>query len=153
MAGVFLVVEQIIRIYQRKDLTRIQDLITNTGSAIIFLFSRVLFLGMMIHVYVYLYDHYRIVDMPLHSFWTWFVSLLLVEFVYYWTHRALHELNILWAGMSPQYELCKFVFMSKFRLCTICLHKVGRRYLLIINYYGADLKSFGKFEDTSSFTA
>lgn len=53
---------------------------------------------MIIHVYIHLYDNYRILDMPLHSFWSWFVSLLLVEFVYYWTHRALHELNILWAA-------------------------------------------------------
>lgn len=52
----------------------------------------------MIHVYVFLWDHYRVVDMPLHSLWTWFVSVLLVEFVYYWTHRALHEFNILWAA-------------------------------------------------------
>lgn len=53
---------------------------------------------MIIHVYVYLYDNYRIIDMPLYSIWTWLVSLLLVEFVYYWTHRALHEFNILWAA-------------------------------------------------------
>ncbi|KAJ6220027.1 hypothetical protein RDWZM_005839 [Blomia tropicalis] len=58
----------------------------------------VLFLGVMIHVYVYIYDNYRIIDLPLYSIWTWLLSLLLVEFVYYWTHRALHEFNILWAA-------------------------------------------------------
>lgn len=40
IASVFMVLEQVIRIYQRKDLTRIQDLVTNVGSSIIFLFSR-----------------------------------------------------------------------------------------------------------------
>lgn len=36
--------------------------------------------------------------MPINGLSTWFISLLLVEFVYYWTHRALHEINILWAA-------------------------------------------------------
>ena len=52
----------------------------------------------MIHVYVYLFENYRILDLAPHSIWTWIISLLLVEFVYYWTHRALHEFNILWAA-------------------------------------------------------
>lgn len=98
MASVFIVIEQVIRIFQRQDLTRVQDLVTNVGSAIVFLFSRILFLGMIIHVYFYIHDNYRIVDMPLHNFWSWLISLLLVEFVYYWTHRALHEFNFLWAA-------------------------------------------------------
>ena len=59
---------------------------------------RVLFLGSMIHVYVYLFENYRILDLAPNSIWTWIISLLLVEFVYYWTHRALHEFNILWAA-------------------------------------------------------
>ena len=42
--------------------------------------------------------NYKIVDLPLNSVWTWFISLLLVEFTYYWIHRALHEFNILWAA-------------------------------------------------------
>lgn len=98
MASVFIILEQIIRIYQRKDLTRLQDFVTNLGSTIIFLFSRILFLGVMIHVYIYLYNNFRIIDLPFHSIWTWLISLLLVEFVYYWSHRALHEFNILWAA-------------------------------------------------------
>ena len=53
---------------------------------------------MVIRVFDYLYTNHRIIDLPLHSVSTWLVSLLLVEFVYYWTHRALHEINILWAA-------------------------------------------------------
>ncbi|KAI2808583.1 hypothetical protein BLOT_006528 [Blomia tropicalis] len=90
--------EQIARLFQRQKLTRVQDVVTNVGSSIIFTFSRVLFLGVMIHVYTFIYDNYRIIDLPLYSVWTWLFSLLLVEFVYYWTHRALHEFNILWAA-------------------------------------------------------
>lgn len=98
MASVFVIIEQVVRLLQHKELTRIQDLVTNLGSAVIFLFSRLLFLGMIIHVYIYIYENYRIVDLGPETIWSWLVSLLLVEFVYYWTHRALHEFNILWAA-------------------------------------------------------
>lgn len=98
MTSAFVIIEQVVRLVQHKELTRIQDLVTNLGSAVIFLFARILFLGLMIHLYVYLYDHYRIVDLGPETIGSWLVSLLLVEFVYYWTHRALHEFNILWAA-------------------------------------------------------
>jgi alkylglycerol monooxygenase len=55
-------------------------------------------LSVVIVIFTWLYDNYRIVDLPLRSTWTWLFSILLVEFVYYWTHRALHEFNILWAA-------------------------------------------------------
>ena len=55
-------------------------------------------MSVVITIFTTIYDNYRIVDLPLHSVWTWLLSLLLVEFVYYWTHRALHEFNILWAA-------------------------------------------------------
>ena len=49
-------------------------------------------------VYSWIYLNFRILDLPLFSLWTWLLSLLLVEFTYYWTHRAMHEINILWAA-------------------------------------------------------
>ena len=48
-------------------------------------------------IFSHVYSNYRVITLPLDYFWTWVVSILLVEFMYYWTHRAFHELNILWA--------------------------------------------------------
>ncbi|CAG2174203.1 unnamed protein product, partial [Oppiella nova] len=59
---------------------------------------RALLLGVVVIVFSWIHNNFRIVDLPLHSVWTWIFSLLLVEFTYYWTHRALHEINILWAA-------------------------------------------------------
>lgn len=53
---------------------------------------------MVIELFDYIHTNYAFVHLPLHSVWTWLFSLLMVEFVYYWTHRALHEFNILWAA-------------------------------------------------------
>ena len=52
----------------------------------------------VLRIYSWIYANYALVNLPLHSATTWIISLLLVEFVYYWTHRALHELNFLWAA-------------------------------------------------------
>lgn len=62
------------------------------------LFLRVMLLGVIMKLFYFLYDNYRIVDLPKHCISTWFLSLLLVEFIYYWVHRSLHEINIFWAS-------------------------------------------------------
>ena len=95
---ILILMEQIIRIFQGKNLIRFPDIVTNVGSGVFFLFARAITLSIIIHLYLYIYKNYRIIDLPLHSIFTWFLSLLLVEFVYYWTHRALHEFNILWGA-------------------------------------------------------
>lgn len=46
----------------------------------------------------FLHQNFKILDLELYSPITWFLSLLLVEFVYYWVHRSLHQVNILWAA-------------------------------------------------------
>ena len=59
---------------------------------------RVFLLTASILVLYWIHNNFAIVNLPLHSIWTWIASLLLVEFTYYWVHRALHEFNILWAA-------------------------------------------------------
>ena len=49
-------------------------------------------------MFYFLYDNYRIIDLPKTCISTWILSLLLIEFVYYWVHRSLHEINIFWAS-------------------------------------------------------
>lgn len=56
-----------------------------------FLSSSIVLLG-----YEWLYQ-YRLWDLPWDSPYTWFGAFILVDFCYYWIHRANHELNILWA--------------------------------------------------------
>jgi hypothetical protein len=40
--------------------------------------------------YVWIYDRYRVVDMPVHSVFTWVVGAVTFDFFYYWFHRANH---------------------------------------------------------------
>ena len=57
-----------------------------------------LFKSGMVSIYVYIYENYRVYDLPCDSVITWLIAALLVDLAYYWVHRAAHELNILWAA-------------------------------------------------------
>ncbi|XP_054164701.1 alkylglycerol monooxygenase-like [Oppia nitens] len=94
----FMVIEQIIRFFQRKRASRVTDILINLGAGLLFVVARVLLLGTVLSIFYFLYDNYRIVDLPPTCISTWFLSLLLIEFVYYWVHRSLHEINIFWAS-------------------------------------------------------
>ncbi|KAH7637081.1 alkylglycerol monooxygenase-like protein 2 [Dermatophagoides farinae] len=91
-------IEQIIRIIMRKQLSRFEDCFINIASSLVFTLTRVVMFTIVLRIYSWLYTNYALVHLPLHSASTWIISLLLVEFVYYWTHRALHEFNFLWAA-------------------------------------------------------
>lgn len=40
--------------------------------------------------YVYVWDNYRLLELPWDSAWTWWLSFLAVDLGYYWLHRFAH---------------------------------------------------------------
>jgi alkylglycerol monooxygenase len=48
--------------------------------------------------YLYVYEHFRLVDLDPQSIWLWIVGFFAVDLGYYWFHRAAHEVNLFWAG-------------------------------------------------------
>ncbi|CAG2178431.1 unnamed protein product, partial [Oppiella nova] len=67
VAGLLVVVEQIIRLIKKHPVSRFQDLIINTGSLLLFTLSRALLLGVVVIVFSWIHNNFRIVDLPLHS--------------------------------------------------------------------------------------
>lgn len=53
-------------------------------------FLRVLFHGVEFSLACWVYEHYAIVRLPWDSSWTWLIAFILVDFTYYWFHRAVH---------------------------------------------------------------
>uniref|UniRef100_A0A1I8A6X0 Fatty acid hydroxylase domain-containing protein n=1 Tax=Steinernema glaseri TaxID=37863 RepID=A0A1I8A6X0_9BILA len=47
--------------------------------------------------YIYIYDNYRLVTMPVDWTFTWIVAFFLQDFAYYLGHRAIHEAGIFWS--------------------------------------------------------
>jgi alkylglycerol monooxygenase len=77
---------------------RFEDALTNLSCGIGQQVVGILIKGSLASGYLWIYDHYRLADWSMSSLWTWGVTFLLVDFLYYWWHRLSHEVNFLWAA-------------------------------------------------------
>ncbi|KAK8742354.1 hypothetical protein OTU49_001823 [Cherax quadricarinatus] len=97
---------------------RLNEATTSLGIGILheatgFISSWVVLLG-----YDWLYQ-YRLWDLPWDSPYTWFGAFILVDFCFYWIHRANHELNILWAVHQIHHSDEDFNFATAVRLSVL----------------------------------
>lgn len=88
---------------------RFNDFVANLGcgigSQVVGAFSKTLVFA----VYLFVYEEARIFTLPNTAF-TWVVTFLLIDLLYYWFHRLSHEVNFLWAAhivhhQSEEYNL------------------------------------------------
>lgn len=114
----FMLFEAIIRWFQGKEI-RFNESLCSLGigilhEATIFFSGTVMFFG-----YEWLYQ-YRFLTLPWNSLYTWFAAFVFIDFIYYWIHRANHEINILWVAhqvhhSSEDYNLTVAVRLSVFQ--------------------------------------
>ncbi|XP_075231244.1 alkylglycerol monooxygenase-like isoform X2 [Lycorma delicatula] len=93
----FILIENIILWIEKKPLMRINDGITSLSHGVIQECGRLLFRGGEGFLYMFIYENYRLVNLPWDSPLTWYIAALSVDFCYYWVHRASHEIHIFWA--------------------------------------------------------
>ncbi|WP_199098161.1 sterol desaturase family protein [Dyella sp. ASV21] len=74
------------------------DAISSLGlgviSQIVGVFSKILTLG----IYAWCAQHLALFTLPANNVLVWVTALIAYDFLYYWLHRAGHEVNILWAA-------------------------------------------------------
>lgn len=80
------------RVYHVSD--AIGSLSLGVISQIVAVFAKLLTLG----IYAWCAAHLALFALPADAWWVWVSGLLLYDFLYYWLHRAGHEVNILWAA-------------------------------------------------------
>ncbi|NXN91851.1 ALKMO monooxygenase, partial [Rhinopomastus cyanomelas] len=83
---------------RRKLSGRINDGISSLSLGILSRLPDVLLRSIELVSYIYVWDNYRFFELPWDSPWTWYLTLLGVDFAYYCFHRMSHEVNILWAA-------------------------------------------------------
>jgi sterol desaturase/sphingolipid hydroxylase (fatty acid hydroxylase superfamily) len=49
-------------------------------------------------IYVWVFESARLLTLPSDAVWVWVAALLAYDFLYYWVHRAGHEVNLIWAS-------------------------------------------------------
>ncbi|XP_068791108.1 alkylglycerol monooxygenase isoform X2 [Struthio camelus] len=95
----FIALEFAVSWIQRRKLSgRINDGISSLSLGILSRLPDVLFRSVDLISYVYVWDNYRLFELPWHSPGTWYLTFLGVDFAYYWFHRISHEVNLLWAA-------------------------------------------------------
>lgn len=75
---------------------RFVDSITDLSCGIASQIEAALLGATLLAIYTFVYDHRLL---TIRQTWAqWLVAFFVVDFVYYWWHRASHEVNILWAA-------------------------------------------------------
>lgn len=95
---VALVGEKLWQWLQRKDLqlrSGLTSMVSGAGFLIAkTLMEKALFFGLS----WYIYDNYRLFDLPLSNPAVWIGVFIGRDFVYYWVHRSEHKIQLLWAS-------------------------------------------------------
>jgi len=58
----------------------------------------------------------RLWEAPLDQVWTWALLFVGVEFIYYWQHRAGHEVRWFWASHSVHHSVTHYNLSAAYRL-------------------------------------
>jgi hypothetical protein len=64
-------------------------------------------------VHAYLDEHAALVMLPEDSVWAWVGITVAVDFCFYWSHRAMHRVNLLWTIHAPHHQSEEFDFSSR----------------------------------------
>ncbi len=91
-------------------LYRFHDSLTNLACGIGQQMLGLILQAGLLFTYAYVWEHYRLFDIPDGSPLAWAGVMLGVDFCYYWLHRASHRVNFLWAAhivhhQSEEYNL------------------------------------------------
>jgi sterol desaturase/sphingolipid hydroxylase (fatty acid hydroxylase superfamily) len=97
-------VELLVARRRKRAVYRFEDALTDLSCGvtqqIIVLFAN----GALFGIYLWIYNHARLVDLGQHSIAAWIVALVGVDFIYYWWHRTSHRVNLLWAAHAVHHQ-------------------------------------------------
>jgi sterol desaturase/sphingolipid hydroxylase (fatty acid hydroxylase superfamily) len=96
------------------SLYRMNDAIANISCGIGQQVLGVFFKAFIFLTYVYLYEHFALLDIPVNPL-TWFLLFLGVDFFYYWFHRLSHEINFIWATHIVHHQSEEYNFSVALR--------------------------------------
>ncbi|KAJ3209746.1 hypothetical protein HDU67_005965 [Dinochytrium kinnereticum] len=77
--------------------TRLNDAISSISAGMIQQVTKIFTKGLELSAYVYIFDHFRVMDVDQTSPWVWGLAYLGVDLGYYLFHRGAHEINLFWA--------------------------------------------------------
>ncbi|MFT7622950.1 MAG: alkylglycerol monooxygenase [Myxococcota bacterium] len=94
---VLIAIEVVVARKRGLTIYRFEDALTCMGCGITQQVVLIAQQAALLGLYVLVWTHFALVDFDTGPT-TWIVSLLLVDFIYYWWHRLSHGINFLWAA-------------------------------------------------------
>ena len=87
-------------IAQRRDIRAydIADAITSLHFGVLSQVSSAFTTVFAFGIYVWVFESARLFTLPSDEVWVWVAALVAYDFLYYWVHRAGHEVNLVWAS-------------------------------------------------------
>ncbi|KAK5922122.1 hypothetical protein CgunFtcFv8_019419 [Champsocephalus gunnari] len=76
----------------------LSDGLTSVSAGMISRIPLLFMRGCELTAYMFVWDRYRLLELPWDSAWTWWIAFLCVDFCYYWVHRLAHEVSFMWAA-------------------------------------------------------
>ncbi|MBS2029983.1 MAG: sterol desaturase family protein [Deltaproteobacteria bacterium] len=98
----FIGLELTIAWKRKQKIYRIADALADLGCGVGQRVALVFFGYLLGAVYVFVYDGFRI--FTLEGWKAWVVAILIVDFIYYWWHRASHRVNLMWAVHAVHHQ-------------------------------------------------
>ncbi|XP_061078957.1 alkylglycerol monooxygenase isoform X2 [Conger conger] len=83
---------------------RINDGVTSVSAGFLSRIPLLFVRSLELSSYIYIWNNYRLLELPWDSPWTWWLVFLGVDLAYYWLHRFSHELNVLWAAHQAHHS-------------------------------------------------
>lgn len=117
---IFMCIEYIFLRLQGKSLHRYNDSVTSLSMGLCLLISDALLKAYTFAIFIYIWQHHRLLDFSSTEAITWIVFFFGVDFCYYWFHRIAHEVNFLWGAhvghhQSEEYNLTTALRQSAFQ--------------------------------------
>jgi sterol desaturase/sphingolipid hydroxylase (fatty acid hydroxylase superfamily) len=100
--------ELVIARVMEKDYYSLADSVADIGTGLIQQLVDVFLRTALFAGYVFIYERHRVTTLDGRSIAVWVACFLGVDFLYYWFHRASHEVNAFWAAHVVHHQSEEF---------------------------------------------
>lgn len=102
--------ELLVARWRGERLYRLNDSLADLGTGVLQQVLGVFIKALLVGSYAWVWERYRVTELPAGAWWTWLLCFLGVDFLYYWFHRISHESNLPWGAhivhhSSEEYNL------------------------------------------------
>ncbi|MBI1305136.1 MAG: hypothetical protein GC181_00825 [Bacteroidetes bacterium] len=113
--GVVILVEIIIARRKNMQVYTMTDTLVNISCGILERVFDFFWFVLMYFLFGYLFENVALWQIPANPF-TWFLGLLVADFLAYWHHRLSHEINVFWAAHIVHHQSEQLNLTTVFRV-------------------------------------